>query len=144
MQINIINIHDMPIPSIEAITHWCWLASQECSKSPCWLINIVILNDSEIREANKFYRKIDRPTDILSFNTISSNIGSIGDVPSSLGDLLICPAIMDEKCITWEHIIVHGILHLFGYDHVDNDEAIVMEKLEHSILARIHIRYDAL
>lgn len=91
-------------------------------------ISIVITDDSDIREINSSYRNIDRPTNVLSFpmddeNMIIPGIRILGDIVIS-EDTAQREA--DSAGITLDQrlsqLLVHGILHLFGYDHETGDE----------------------
>ena len=100
-------------------------------------ICVRICNEAESRELNSTYRQQDKATNVLSF---SADI----DVPEApLGDLAIClPVVLREAEAQgktqgdhYAHLFVHGVLHLLGYDHTDNAEALRMEALEKAILA---------
>lgn len=88
---------------------------------------MVITDNDHIRELNQLYRGIDAPTNVLSFSMLEGEFGSIGNL---LGDLVISAERAEEEGhdsgITTDErmsqLLVHGILHLVGYDH-DNDES---------------------
>ena len=91
------------------------------------------VNVDEIHEMNKKYRKIDAPTDVLSFES---------DIEGDLGDIFICVdvAVQNSKRYSTSIenelrlLVVHGSLHLCGYDHMNEDEAKKMEDTEEEIL----------
>ncbi|WP_241971761.1 rRNA maturation RNase YbeY [Aliidiomarina sanyensis] len=100
---------------------------------------------SEVQALNREYRGKDRPTNVLSFpfaDTLPEGVEL--DVPL-LGDIVICvPVVADEahaqnKSFTQHltHLVVHGTLHLLGYDHINDDEAEVMEALEIQLLGEL-------
>ena len=103
-----------------------------------------IVDEQESAELNEQYRHKSGPTNILSFPA---------DVPEGieldlLGDLVICAPVVEKEALEqdkllahhWAHIIVHGVLHLLGYDHIDDDdEAELMENKEIAILHKLHI-----
>jgi len=97
-------------------------------------LTIRIVDGMEIQELNKSYRSIDKPTNILSFPFEAPDCIGI----NLLGDLVICHSIIENeakeqnKDITahWAHIIIHGTLHLLGYDHIEDKQAELMEGLE--------------
>lgn len=104
---------------------------------------IRIVDKPEISQLNEHYRAKPGPTNILSFpldapDYIETNL---------LGDLVVCAPILVEEALAqhkplehhWAHIIVHGVLHLLGYDHIEDDQAEVMEAKEIEILAQLHI-----
>tara|TARA_B100000780_G_scaffold276285_1_gene244572 strand:- start:835 stop:1284 length:450 start_codon:yes stop_codon:yes gene_type:complete len=110
-----------------------WLSQIVTEKS---FITIRLVSKNESATLNKKYRKIDRPTNVLSF--------LINDKPL-IGDLILChPIIKDEakeqnkKIIShYAHLVIHGYLHLLGYDHEDDKEAKKMEAKEIRVLNRL-------
>ncbi|WP_328716456.1 rRNA maturation RNase YbeY [Halomonas elongata] len=106
-------------------------------------LTIRFVDAEESRHLNRDYRDRDRPTNVLSFPFESPPTV----VLPLLGDLVIChPVVVDEaetqhKSLLdhYAHMVVHGTLHLLGYDHIVDDEAEVMEALEREILAELGI-----
>lgn len=104
---------------------------------------IRIVDQDESAALNKRYRDQDGPTNVLSFACDAE----LPDAHAPLGDLVICaPVVTKEamaqgKCLSdhWQHLVVHGILHLLGYDHIGDDDAQIMEHEERVILARLGI-----
>jgi probable rRNA maturation factor len=106
-------------------------------------LSVSLVGDEEIRRLNREYRGKDRATDVLSF---SLREGEHGDVASALGDVVISletaarQARERRATIEWEvdRLLVHGILHLAGYDHeVSAREERRMKRKEREMLARI-------
>lgn len=119
-------------------------------------INLTLTDNDGIREANNSFRGIDKVTDVLSFPLVDytspANFDGIearaedyfnldtGEL--MLGDILICIPRMYEQAEEYGHsvlreycfLIVHSMLHLFGYDHMEDDERLVMEELQRNIL----------
>lgn len=106
-------------------------------------ISVRVVDREESHTLNKRYRHKDAPTNVLSFPS---------DLPSDLpfrhlGDIVLCaPVIGDEareqgKAVDdhWAHMLVHGALHLLGYDHIDEVDATVMESLEVEILSQFGV-----
>ncbi|MDO9048671.1 MAG: rRNA maturation RNase YbeY [Methylobacter sp.] len=106
-------------------------------------IVVRIVDEQESAELNEQYRHKSGPTNILSFPV---------DVPEGieldlLGDLVICAPVLEKEALEqdkllahhWAHIIVHGVLHLLGYDHIDETQAELMENKEIAILNKLHI-----
>lgn len=104
---------------------------------------IRIIDEPESAELNQTYRQKSGPTNVLSFPA---------EIPEHvhwhyLGDLAICaPLVVKEASqqqkpvlAHWAHLTVHGVLHLMGYDHIDVEDAAVMEALEIRILQRLKI-----
>ena len=91
---------------------------------------------------NRDYRQQDKVTNVLSFPA-GEVAGLPDDASSSLGDIVICAAVVSDEATRqgkavadhWAHMLVHGTLHLLGYDHDSNTEAVEMEGLETRILA---------
>ncbi|WP_069385087.1 rRNA maturation RNase YbeY [Halomonas caseinilytica] len=106
-------------------------------------LTIRFVDAEESRTLNRDYRDRDRPTNVLSFPFECPPTVAV----PLLGDLVIChPVVVDEarqqhKSLTdhYAHMVVHGTLHLLGYDHIEDDEAEVMEALERDILAGLDI-----
>ena len=113
-------------------------------------ISIRLSDDAEVRRLNKAYRGKDKPTNVLSFPMVQPDLieglGNTDDGEILLGDIILaaetCAREAAEKgwsiCNYAQHLIVHGLLHLLGYDHEQGDyEAATMEALETSACARL-------
>lgn len=106
-------------------------------------ITIRIVDKSESAELNQTYRKKTGPTNILSFPEVEFP----GIINPDLGALVICAELVEEEAKTqhksvehhWAHLLVHGTLHLIGYDHIQDYEADKMESLETKILAKLGV-----
>jgi probable rRNA maturation factor len=102
-------------------------------------VSILLTNDAEMRALNKHWRGIDKATDVLSF---PSDGPAIPGEPVHLGDIAIGyeTALRDAEAMKrpfdghFSHLVVHGFLHLAGYDHIAPEDAAVMEPLETKIL----------
>ena len=100
-----------------------------------------IVDENEITHLNEQYRKKSGPTNVLSFPAELHNEIDV----SFLGDIIICAPIVvkeaeeqDKTLLShWAHMTVHGILHLQGYDHINDQDAAVMEALEMEILEKL-------
>ncbi len=104
-------------------------------------VSLVFTSDAEIRTINAEWRKQDKPTNVLSFPAYPIEPG---DKPGPmLGDIIIARETVEREAVDLgksfddhlTHLMVHGFLHLFGYDHIEDDEAEEMEGLETRILA---------
>jgi probable rRNA maturation factor len=101
-----------------------------------------VVSPSESRRLNARYRGRDKPTNVLSFPAPELPAGS-DQLP--LGDLVICPEVLRTEAreqhkslrAHWAHLVVHGALHLIGYDHMQPQEASRMERREISVLRRL-------
>ncbi|WP_129139637.1 rRNA maturation RNase YbeY [Modicisalibacter coralii] len=106
-------------------------------------LTVRFVDDDESRGLNHDYRGRDRPTNVLSF-PFEAPAGL--DLPL-LGDLVICHGVVDREAREqakplahhYAHMVIHGTLHLLGYDHIDDAEAEEMEALERRILADFDI-----
>lgn len=128
-----VNSSNTKIPSVENIKLWISTALQSDELNQAE-VSVYIVDEAESQELNAQYRGKDKPTNVLSFPAdIPDEVG----VPL-LGDLVICAPVVEREAqeqsktldAHWAHMLVHGTLHLLGYDHVEDDEADVMEALE--------------
>ncbi|MHB1111068.1 MAG: rRNA maturation RNase YbeY, partial [Devosia sp.] len=103
----------------------------------------VLTDDAEQRVLNRDWRGIDKPTNVLSFPQIEPFSPLIG----ILGDITLARETLEREAKEFEksfedhftHLVVHGFLHILGYDHVEEADALVMEGLETQILASMGI-----
>jgi len=109
---------------------------------------VMLTDDAGIRTLNKNWRGIDKATNVLSFPALQpERPRADGDPPQMLGDIAIAYETTrresEEESKPFDHhlshLVVHGFLHLMGYDHETDDEAEIMENLERDILARLQI-----
>lgn len=104
-------------------------------------VTVRIVDEAESRELNLTYRGKDKPTNVLSF-PFEAPPGM--ELPL-LGDLVICRQVVEQEAIEqnkpleahWAHMVVHGSLHLLGYDHIEDEEAEEMEQLERDIMQEL-------
>lgn len=106
-------------------------------------LSCIIVNNDEIHKINREYRNIDRPTDVISFAYEDDEIFEIDGMPRQLGDIFISIDKAKEQAQEYGHsfkrefcfLFTHGLLHLLGYDHVeDEEEAEMMFGLQEVIL----------
>lgn len=124
------------LPSLEQFTQWSSAAIRAESLEPEMTIRIV--DEAESHDLNLTYRGKDRPTNVLSFPFECPEEVEL----ALLGDLIICRQVVEREALEqgkpllahWAHMVVHGSLHLLGYDHIEDDEAIEMESLETQIM----------
>ena len=109
---------------------------------------IRIVTPEESQELNHDYRGKDKPTNVLSFPFEAPPIQLPDGLPIDiLGDLAICAEVVvreareQNKVLAhhWAHMVIHGTLHLLGFDHINDDEAEIMESLERELLAQLQI-----
>ncbi|WP_281647126.1 rRNA maturation RNase YbeY [Parendozoicomonas sp. Alg238-R29] len=131
------------LPSEEQLTSWASAAVRDERDEA--EISIRIVDTEEGQELNNQWRKKDYATNVLSF---PSDLPAELELPL-LGDLVICAPVVEreakeqQKTITshWAHMVIHGTLHLLGYDHIEDDEAEAMEALETRIMK--NLGYDS-
>lgn len=105
-------------------------------------VGVRIVDRAESQQLNRDWRSRDKPTNVLSFPAPEGAFVPPG-MPAEAGDLVIClPVVIDEARDAgispdahWSHMIIHGCLHLMGYDHIENFEAELMEYTEAEALA---------
>ncbi len=102
-------------------------------------VSLVLTDDASIRALNRNYRSKDKPTNILSFPTIEAP-GLLGDIILAR-ETIIAEAQRADKRLPdhLTHLIIHGLLHLLGYDHIQAQEADIMEAIEIKALAKLGI-----
>lgn len=128
------------LPSHAEFLVWCSLALRQRTNPSELTIRLV--DAEEGLELNSTWRGKDYPTNVLSFPADIPE--GLLDIPL-LGDLVICVPVVEQeateqsKTLTahWAHLVMHGCLHLLGYDHIDDEEAEEMENLERQLLAEI-------
>jgi probable rRNA maturation factor len=135
------------IPDKDVIRGWIEDAIRYSSPETAHDVGVVvrIVDERESRALNYRFRGKDSATNVLAFPAADgAEIAGLPDVPErALGDLAICGPIVEREAREqgkrpdqhWAHLLVHGTLHLLGYDHESGDEAEAMERLEAKILA---------
>ena len=109
------------------------------------VVSYIFVDLNNIHDINKEYRQIDRPTDVISFAYIDSSENK--ELPHELGDVFICVEKIIEQANEYGHsvtrecafLVVHGILHLLGYDHLEKEDEEVMFSLQDKILENLKI-----
>lgn len=132
--------------ALERTTHGDWLA-----RSVMIEISVRLTTDDEVHTLNRQYRQKDVPTNVLSFPMVQPDlldgIANTDDGEVLLGDIVlahgVCEAEAAERGISLAdhatHLIVHGTLHLLGYDHLDDHEAETMERIEIDALSALNL-----
>ena len=129
------------LPTEEQMSKWATAALLKRTEHEEPELTIRIVDEAESQELNHEYRGKDKPTNVLSFP-----FEAPAHVPIPLlGDLIICKQVVEreateqDKTLTahWAHMIVHGCLHLLGYDHIEDDEAEEMEGIERVVMAKL-------
>ena len=105
-------------------------------------LSVSLVGEEEIHELNRTWRGVDAPTDVLSFECESPWDAPDDGAPVELGDVVICPDVVDAQRAKFgtsfeqeaSLMLVHSILHLLGYDHIQEEQAEAMEAKEKEIL----------
>ena len=124
--------HAQNLPSDEQFQHWVNIALAQTKKTGELTIRLVEIN--EIQQLNRQYRGKDAPTNVLSFPFEAPDCIEL----NLLGDIVICIEVIAKEAQEqnkdyhshWAHMVIHGCLHLLGYDHISDEEAMKMESLE--------------
>jgi probable rRNA maturation factor len=131
------NSQSTHIPPQEQLTSWITQALQYIKRVD-GEISVYVVDEEEGQSLNAQYRGKDYPTNVLSFPAdIPEEVG----VPL-LGDLVVCAPVVEREAkeqgksldAHWAHMLVHGTLHLLGYDHIDDQDADDMERIETEIM----------
>jgi probable rRNA maturation factor len=108
-------------------------------------ISILLADDAAVQDLNRAHRGQDKPTNVLSF-PIGDTVPVEG-MPTMLGDVVLASGVVAREAVAQEkavaahfrHLLVHGVLHLAGYDHIADRDAETMESLEVEILAGLAV-----
>jgi probable rRNA maturation factor len=134
------------IPPPGEIRRWVEHAASNELRDTDHEISVRVVDEDEMRTLNCGYRGQDKTTNVLSFPA-----GDIAGLPQGislmLGDIVVCAAVVEREAAEqgktatdhWGHMLVHGVLHLLGYDHETVSDAEKMEGLEREILAELGI-----
>jgi probable rRNA maturation factor len=143
------------VPHASSLAQWAnraFVAGAARTKAHAWPLTIRVVGAAESRVLNRTYRGKDKPTNVLSFPA-ESTIAIPGqrraaratiEEPMPLGDLAICAPVVAREAreqgknlrAHWAHMVVHGVLHLLGYDHENDRDAEAMESREVKILSQ--------
>ena len=135
---------DPDVPEEADIHDWIAATIEQSDRSPDENVEVAVrvVDADEIRTLNRLYRDQDKATNVLSFPA-----GDLDGLPANvsrlLGDVVVCASVVAAEASEqgkalpdhWAHMLVHGTLHLLGFDHEIDVEAIEMESLETRILA---------
>jgi probable rRNA maturation factor len=109
--------------------------------------SIVLADSATVQDLNRLYRGKDEPTDVLSFGAHEGDVAfpDSPDETPSLGEIVVCLPVAEEqaaragRAVAGEvaHLLVHGLLHVIGYDHEDTADAATMQAREDALLAQL-------
>lgn len=132
-------ITDAAVPTADQIRTW---ARTACVDEAAGSLTVRVVSTDEARLLNRTYRQIDAPTNVLSFAADWQD----ENATPYLGDIAICASVVSQQAqdqgkalqAHWAHMVIHGVLHLQGYDHQQPADASAMERLEIDLLARFN------
>jgi probable rRNA maturation factor len=134
---------DDTIPEAEIVDAWVTWAVEAATAPTDVEVSVRIVDAEEVRALNREYRDKDKATNVLSFPA-GPLAGLPDDAPTLLGDIVVCASVVDSEAAEqgkapadhWAHMLVHGTLHLLGFDHENDTEAAKMEALETQVLTQ--------
>lgn len=125
------------------------LKSEEVTSDKPFYLSIMLTDNKSIQVINRDYRGKDSPTDVISFAYHETEDFDIGPY-DVLGDIIISLERVEEQRIEYNHsfereffyVLTHGVLHILGYDHIDEEDKKIMRCREEEILAKFGYRRD--
>jgi len=147
-----LNTDDEDIPESGTLKKWAVMAYRPaCRKNADAMmlpasVSIRITDSEEIQQLNDQFRDKNTPTNVLSFPMHQVDELALAAMPFYLlGDIALCASVIRQEAETqgkplashWAHMVIHGMLHLQGYDHIKTGQAQQMEKLEVSLLNQL-------
>jgi probable rRNA maturation factor len=131
-----------PVPAEEDIRRWIAAALNGRATQEQVEVSVRLVDSEEMAQLNETYRGKTGATNVLSFPAgLPAELG----IPL-LGDIVICAPVVrieaaqqgKSQSAHWAHMAIHGTLHLLGYDHIEEEEATIMEALESAILSELN------
>ena len=130
-----------PVPEEDDIRGWIDAALHTAPPAGHCEISVRLVDREEMSELNASFRGKQGPTNVLSFPASLPE----GVISPLLGDIVVCAPVVREEALQqgktldahWAHMMIHGTLHLLGYDHVEDSDAVTMEALESAILKQL-------
>jgi probable rRNA maturation factor len=145
------NTNSVPKNHFELIEGLLKLTAQREGISENAEVSITFVNNDEIQEINRDYRKLDKPTDVISFALEETAVDEVqikgDDIPVILGDIIISVEKAKEQAEEYNHtferelgfLAVHGLLHLLGYDHMTKEDEKEMFQKQEEILGEYNL-----
>mgnify|MGYP001202896815 FL=1 len=120
-------------------------ATLKAENAPNGELNLIFVDEGKMSELNSTHMGKKGPTDVLAF-PIDAVDQTDADTPQLLGDVIICPAIARQNAETQDKdfeeeialLVLHGILHILGYDHAYSDDSLIMKRREKQLLADLY------
>lgn len=136
----------LSIPDEQQCLTWLNTTTEILGEKKPVLLTVRIVDVVEIKQLNKDYRNKNSATNVLSFPYEKMpGVVENDEIADYLGDIIVCASVVKQEALEqnkplenhWAHMLIHGCLHLYGFDHLDNNEAEEMEALEIKILATL-------
>lgn len=135
------------LPTDRQLSQWAQAAIAAVNLSQPAQLTLRVVDEAEITQLNHDYRHKNAATNVLSFPFELPMGLPAAEAQGELGDIVICAAVVQREAAEqgkseeshWAHMVIHGTLHLLGYDHMDEAEAEAMETLETQVLAGLAI-----
>jgi len=136
-----IAVDDESVPNSDTLVVWVSRAMQGAGRRQPADVSVRVVSVTEMQQLNSEFRGQDKPTNVLSFPAGAIE-GLPADADMPLGDIVVCAEVVRTEAreqgktaeAHWAHMMVHGTLHLLGFDHENDGDAAVMESLETKIL----------
>ncbi|MHB8550345.1 MAG: rRNA maturation RNase YbeY [Acidiferrobacterales bacterium] len=130
------------VPEKAAIVRWARAALEDSAVDGVEVV-VRIVDEAESADLNRRYRHKTGPTNVLSFSYLEP--GVVQTETGLLGDIVICAPVVarearlhgGDRMAHWAHMVVHGIMHLRGYDHIHERDAKIMEQMESRVVGRL-------
>ncbi len=156
MKVEVINDQDKIKIEMDLMKKVSGYITNKFDKDPKSQLNIIFSDIKKIRELNKKYRKVDRETDVLSFSYINDkeNITpGVGEFTVTIGEIYICPEVASSNVLLFKKsnwnlnleiilLIIHGMLHVYNYDHAEERDRMDMEKIQDSLISDIRTNFS--
>ena len=132
------------IPTRDEVQSWVRATLAEINRDG--EVTVRVVDENEMRDLNFRYRQKNSATNVLSFPFDSAGLASDATADNFIGDIIVCASVIAAEATSqnlqpmqhWAHMIIHGVLHLCGYDHENNSDAKAMETLEKKILLNLN------
>ena len=142
MDIQIVSHREPEVLDLSAFVRLARFALEREEAPEACVVSIAVVDVEEIAELNERYREVAGPTDVLSFPCDDPAAMVAPDEPVTLGDIVIAPEVAEAQAREYGQsieselnlLLVHGVLHLLGYDHIEAADAEAMEDREQAIL----------
>jgi probable rRNA maturation factor len=129
------------LPPVDEIARWVRRALTAAGRDSDLEVSVRVVDEAEMQELNRSFRGQDKPTNVLSFPAGDIK-GLPPDASTPLGDIVVCAAVVGSEARQqgkslgdhWAHMLIHGTLHLLGFDHVEDVDADIMEGMEIRVL----------